>query len=207
MLKAKAAGTYKETVTEVKPLKNAEIQDAKFIIQNNDNSAKEADGNAKASDKMVDVKYQTIAKGAKLFTDIDSVVTAVAPELEGLKAMPRSYWDMKAKATVIDFTTKKPVTLLIGYFRDDQIKYAQAPKLETDASANDYGQAEPVLTSAIRIDGMPQVNVHPYHFDSGHHKLSLPKGILLVLGFTNDKIAQRDCGLSGSDKSIDWLFY
>ena len=207
MLKAKAAGTYKETVTEVKPLKNAEIQDAKFIIQNNDNSAKEADGNAKASDKMVDVKYQTIAKGAKLFTDIDSVVTAVAPELEGLKAMPRSYWDMKAKATVIDFTTKKPVTLLIGYFRDDQIKYAQAPKLETDASANDYGQAEPVLTSAIRIDGMPQVNVHPYHFDAGHHTLSLPKGILLVLGFTNDKIAQRDCGLSGSDKSIDWLFY
>ena len=114
---------------------------------------------------------------------------------------------MKKEATVIDFTAKKPVTMLVGYFRDDQIKYAPAPKLETDASANDYGQAEAVLTSAIQIDGMPQVNVHPYHFGAGHHTLSLPKGILLVLGFTDSEPAQRDCGLSGSDKSIDWLFH
>ena len=37
------------------------------------------------------------------------------------------------------------------------------PKLETDASANDYGQAEPKLTNAIRIAGMPLANVHAYH--------------------------------------------
>lgn len=200
MLKAKAAGTYKETAEEIKSLRNADVQNVVLITRPDGNSASQ-------EPKRTAAEFRQIAKGTRLFTDIDSVVTAVAPELDGLKAIPLSYWNMKKEATVIDFTTKKPVTLLVGYFRDDQIKYAPAPKLETDASANDYGQAEAVLTSAIQIDGMPQVNVHPYHFGAGHHTLSLPKGILLVLGFTDCEPAQRDCGLSGSDKSIDWLFH
>lgn len=54
--------------------------------------------------------------------------------------------------------------LLVAYFKDDQKKYAKAPKLEIDASANDYGQAEPVLTNAVRINGMPLANVHAYSF-------------------------------------------
>ncbi len=183
MLKAKANGTYTETATVIKPLRNAEVS-------------------------FINTQHQTpITRGARLFTDLDSVVTEVAPELVGMNAITLPYSEMRSKATTIEFTTKKPVTLLVGYFRDDQMKYAKAPKLETDATANDYGQAEPILTSAIRIDGMPQVNVHPYHFNAGHHTLSLPKGVLLILGFTSDTIAQRDCGLSGSDKAIDWLFY
>lgn len=200
MLKAKAAGTYKETAEEIKSLRNADVKNVVLITHPDGNSASQ-------EPKRTAVEFRQIAKGTRLFTDIDSIVTAVAPELEGLKALPLSYWNMKKEATVIDFTAKKPVTMLVGYFRDDQIKYAPAPKLETDASANDYGQAEAVLTSAIQIDGMPQVNVHPYHFGAGHHTLSLPKGILLVLGFTDSEPAQRDCGLSGSDKSIDWLFH
>ena len=200
MLKAKAAGTYKETAEEIKSLRNADVQNVVLITRPDGNSASQ-------EPKRTAAEFRQIAKGTRLFTDIDSIVTAVAPELEGLKALPLSYWNMKKEATVIDFTAKKPVTLLVGYFRDDQIKYAPAPKLETDASANDYGQAEAALTSAIQIDGMPQVNVHPYHFGAGHHTLSLPKGILLVLGFTDSEPAQRDCGLSGSDKSIDWLFH
>lgn len=186
MLKAKANGTYTETATVIKPLRNADV-----VIVNTQHST----------------PGQPIARGARLFTDLDSTVTDVAPELVGMRAIVMPYAEMRNKATTIEFTTKKPVTLLVGYFRDDQMKYAKAPKLETDATANDYGQAEPILTSAIRIDGMPQVNVHPYHFAAGHHSLSLPKGVLLVLGFTSDTVAQRDCGLSGSDKAIDWLFY
>ena len=54
---------------------------------------------------------------------------------------------------------------------------------------------------------MPQVNVHKYDFPAGSHTLLLPKGILLVTGFTGDKVTPRDAGLSGADKAIDWLFY
>lgn len=196
-LKAKAAGTYTETDAEIKPLRNADV------TLDSVSSANASSANIQRSTFNV----QRISKGVRLFADLDSVVTDVAPELQGHDALVMSYSLMRKNPTVISFTAKKPVTLLVGYFRDDQIKYAKAPKLETDATANDYGQAEPAFTSAIRIDGMPQVNVHPYHFGAGKHSLSLPQGVLLVLGFTSDKITPRDCGLSGSDKAIDWLFY
>lgn len=193
MLKAQAAGTYKMKAEDIKPLKDATQQKGAFQMENI---------NGEANFKMV-----KIAKGAKLFSDLDSVVTDFAPELAGMNAYVMNSSKQRGESTSLTFTTKKPVQLLIGYFRDDQMKYAKAPKLETDATANDYGQAEPQLTSAIRIDGMPQVNIHKYEFAAGKHTLLLPKGFLLVLGATGDKITVRDAGLSGADKAIDWLFY
>ena len=64
-----------------------------------------------------------------------------------------------------------------------------------------------LIFGAIRIDGMPQVNIHKYEFAAGKHTMLLPKDFLLVLGATGDKITARDAGLSGADKAIDWLFY
>lgn len=182
-LRAQAAGTYREVEETVRPLKAAGVQ------------------------LVGEAETVTLAKGARLFSDMDSVVTDLAPELQGLKAYRFSSDQQRKHGTKIAFVCKKPVSLLVGYFRDDQMKYAKAPKLETDATANDYGQAEPQLTSAIRIDGMPQVNVYKYDFPAGSHTLLLPKGILLVTGFTGDKVTPRDAGLSGADKAIDWLFY
>ncbi len=154
-----------------------------------------------------DVKTVKIAKGARLFNDMDSVVTDFAAELKGMNAYVLNSKQQRDSATKIEFKCETPVHLLVGYFRDDQMKYAGAPKLEVDATANDYGQAEPMITSAILIDGMPQVNLHKYDFNAGNHTLLLPKGMLLVLGYTSGKIPQRDAGLSGTDKAIDWLFY
>jgi hypothetical protein len=154
-----------------------------------------------------DIKTLKLQKGVRLYDDLDSTVTDLAPELNGLNAFVMNTKQQKDNGTTIEFTTAKPVSLLVGYFKDDQRKYAQAPKLETDASANDYGQAEPQLTNAIRIAGMPLANVHKYDFQPGSHTLLLPKGLLLVLGFTSDKIAVRDAGLSGNDEAIDWLMY
>ena len=154
-----------------------------------------------------DVKTIKLTKGVKLFSDLDSIVTDYAPELDGLQAYVFSAQQQRNDGTVLDFKCDKPVTILVGYFRDDQRKYAPAPKLEIDATASEYGQQDPCFTSAIRINGMPQVNVHPYHFAAGSHQLQLPKGLLLVLGYTNDKITPRDAALSGTDAAIDWLFY
>ena len=113
----------------------------------------------------------------------------------------------RSEGTTITLTAQKPVTVLIGYFRDDQRKYAQAPKLEIDATASEYGQQDPCYTSALRIKGMPQLNVHPYNLKPGQTTLRLPKGFLAVLGITADKITPRDAALAGGDSSIDWLFY
>ena len=152
-------------------------------------------------------KTVKIAKGAKLFNDLDSVVTDFAPELAGMNAYVMNSSKQRGASTSLIFTTKKPVQLLIGYFRDDQKKYAKAPKLETDASANDYGQAEPKLTNAIRIAGMPLANVHAYHFEAGKHTLLLPKGYTMVLGFTDAQVTPRNAGLAGAEETMDWMFY
>ena len=76
-----------------------------------------------------------------------------------------------------------------------------------NATMSDTERSDKYFLQRIRIDGMPQVNIHKYEFAAGKHTLLLPKGFLLVLGATGDKITARDAGLSGADKAIDWLFY
>ncbi|MES1160078.1 MAG: hypothetical protein ABUM51_04920, partial [Bacteroidota bacterium] len=82
-------------------------------------------------------------------------------------------------------------------------------QLETDASANDYGQAEPKIINALVIDGLPSVNIHAWTFPPGTHSLSLGKGMCLVLGFvkTGGKQKTYDAGLNDPGKiNLDWLF-
>lgn len=149
--------------------------------------------------------YQT---HATLVSNVpDATLEAVADELKLLTPLCFDGDKQRKDGTRIEFETRQPVQLLVGYFRDDQKRYAQAPKLETDASANDYGQAEPVLEAAIHLKGMPLANVHAYHFEAGHHTLLLPKGYLLVLGFTSDTVSFRNVGLAGNADTMDWLFY
>ena len=79
-------------------------------------------------------------------------------------------------------------------------------KLEIDATGNEYGQAEPILTNAISIVQMPKVNIHQYTLPAGRQTLRLPKGIIMVAGFTESHINPRDCGLNGPSTEVDWLF-
>ena len=153
--------------------------------------------------------YPTVklSEGASLFTNLPGKIEAMAPELEGLKAFRFNANEQREKGTSITFETDAPVKLLVAYFKDDQKKYAKAPKLEIDASANDYGQAEPILTNAVRISGMPLANVHAYSFQAGKHTLMLPKGYLQVLGFTDADMKARNAGLAGDEETMDWLFY
>ncbi|MBP1675798.1 MAG: hypothetical protein H6Q20_357 [Bacteroidetes bacterium] len=146
--------------------------------------------------------------GDSLYNDFPSKILEVAPELTNMSAWFQNVASQRADGTAVEFETTRPVKLLIGFFRDDHKRYARAPMLETDASANIYGQAEPVLINALRIDGMPAVNVHAYSFEAGKHKLLLPKGVCLVLGFTNAAVKQRNAGLAatGNEETMDWMF-
>jgi hypothetical protein len=161
--------------------------------------------NVKLLSKSVLVKLQA---GDTLYNDFPSVIKEVAPELTNMKAWFRNLASQRAEGTSVEFETNEPVKLLIGYFRDDHKRYARPPMLETDAAANLYGQADPVLFNALKIDSMPAVNVHAYQFEAGHHNLILPKGACLVLGFTNSAITQRNAGLSatGKEETMDWMF-
>lgn len=153
------------------------------------------------------LKSVEIKTGAKLFTNVKGGIDGMAEELAGLQGFVFDGDLQRKEATTIQFECSTPVTLLVGYFKDDHRKYAKPPKLETDASANEYGQAEAVLSNALHIEGLPLANIHPYNFKPGKHSLLLPKGYCVVLGFTDSKIKTRNVALEGSDDAPDWLFY
>jgi hypothetical protein len=197
LLKDKEAGKISEAAASIEPLK-----DAHYILL--------------SAQKKVRLNV-----GTQLFTNLpDNKVEALADELKGLTALafeaqkPRNRVQqvlqgdkVEDEGFVLEFDAKESLKVLVGYFRDDQSRYAKAPKLETDASANEYGQAEPQLQNAIKLAALPLANVHTYSFGAGHHKLILPEGYILVLGLTGSKVQPRNAGLGGSEDAVDWLFY
>jgi len=154
--------------------------------------------------------YFNVSTGKELFTDTATYIKDFAPELPALNAFKLSKSKQIAEGTRIVFTNKRPVKVLVGYFNHPDRRFLQPPQLETDASANDYGQAEPKLRNALIISGMPPVNIHTFTFKPGTNTLSLGKGAALILGFVDDEAAfpVKDAGLiPGSvKKELDWLF-
>ena len=152
-------------------------------------------------------KFTPLSHDAVLFENReDTKVDSLAPELAGMQALILNRDTSRIVGTSVAFTCEQPVKMLVGFFQDDDSKWAKAPKLEVDATGNEYGQAEPVLTNAISLMKMPPVNVHAYHFPAGTHTINLPKGIIMVCGFTSDDIKPRDAGLQGAGDEVDWLF-
>jgi hypothetical protein len=151
----------------------------------------------------------TLQQGAVVFADTQVMISAMAKELAGLNAIRFSGKTQQRTATTLQFTTDAPVRLLVGYFASKDTSYAPAPQLETDASANDYGQAEPVISNAVLLEGMPPVNIHAYTYKAGKQQITLPRGRSLVLGFVPASAPMRvyDAGLQDVNfKQIDWLF-
>ena len=154
-------------------------------------------------------EWIALSEGVRAVTGMDAVVEEIAPELQNMRALRLNYGEQREHGTTLEFETETPVKLLVGYFRDDQRAYAKAPTLETDASANLYGQADPVILNAVQLSGQPAVNIHTYTFSPGKHSLALGKGVLLVLGFTDSEVTPRNAGLTddGASETVDWLFY
>jgi hypothetical protein len=151
--------------------------------------------------------HHPLQSGAILFENRpDTPVDTLAPELASLQALVLNRDTTRIVGTTVAFEAATPVKLLVGFFQDDDPKWAKPPKLETDATGNEYGQAEPVLTNAIAMRQMPPVNIHAYHFPAGQHTINLPRGIIMVAGFTADNINPRDAGLQGAGDEVDWLF-
>ncbi|MCR4584017.1 MAG: glycoside hydrolase family 20 zincin-like fold domain-containing protein [Prevotella sp.] len=198
-----------KTWSELLPVYQAELEALKHNIEKLKHPVvqKEIVLPAKAADLSLSVAVTPLKKGAVLFENrADTPVDSVAPELADMKALVLNRDTTRIVGTSVSFDTDKPVRLLVGFFQDDDPKWAKAPKLEVDATGNEYGQAEPLLMNAVSIVQMPPVHIHAYHFAAGHHDISLPKGIIMVAGFTSDSIKARDVGLQGAGDEVDWLF-
>ena len=166
----------------------------------------------------VTLSKKTIAidDAVQLFSDTTFVVKKYATELKGIKALQLSWKQMQEQGTNISFTCDKPVKILVGYFKTQRAAfttetiYLKEPELETNASADDYGQAEIKISNAIAIEGLPPLNIHTYSFKAGQNILKLEKGVCLILGFVDGftVIPVYDAGLMSDNrnKNLDWLF-
>lgn len=158
----------------------------------------------------------TIASGAKVFADTNFVIKDVAGELKGLQGIQLHFKHQLRNNTMLTFETEQPVKILVGYFKTQRAAFTtdtvflNAPELETNATADDYGQAEAKITNAIAIEGLPAVNIHEYNFKKGKNTLHLSRGVCLVLAVIDGKqlIPVYDAALTGDvkNKNIDWLF-
>jgi hypothetical protein len=165
---------------------------------------------------VVDGKKYKMEEGVKIFSDTNFVIKNYAPELKELNGLEFSFRQQIRQGTELNFSCDRPVKVLIGYFKIQRAAFAtdtvfaKAPELETNASADDYGQAEPKILNAIAIEGLPPVNIHVYNFKAGNNTLKLPKGVYLVLGFVDgeQELPIYDVMLmsDNKNKNIDWLF-
>lgn len=157
--------------------------------------------------KLKGIAY-VLQEGATVFADSSFHIDRMAPELAGLKGILYSKSEQEQQGSVIRFSASQPVNLLVGYFKTPAPGFLKAPELETNASGNDYGQADIKIANALIVNNMP-VNIHTYSFNAGSHELVLAKGACLVLGFTpqSQNIKPYDAGLDDpAARNIDWLF-
>jgi hypothetical protein len=155
-------------------------------------------------------EFYKLITGQQVFADTAAIIKNVAPELAGLQGIKQLKANQLKNGTELSFTNAAPVKVLVGFFNSKDAGYLPEPQLETDASANDYGQADIKIANAIQVDALPPVNVHTYTFKAGHNTLSLGKGACLILGIVDDKVSipVYDAGLSntGNIKDLRWLF-
>lgn len=153
----------------------------------------------------------TLAKGEKIFSDENYAIENVADELKNLKPLFLSLKEQRETGTTLEFTCKNPVQALVGYLKTERAEFAKAPKLEADASANDYGQAEIKIANALSVSKRGSVNIHAYALPAGKNKLNLGKGALFVFGIIDaaQKITPHNAGIGNEDigSKVDWLFY
>ena len=211
-------GTYKHW-KEMLPVFETELKTFRYKIDSLKNKSGATTKQIIAFQNVnvnIDTRKLMIEEGAKPFSDTNFVIKNYAAELKGLNGLQFSFKQQIKEGTELTFSSDKPVKVLVGYFKTQRAAFttdtvfAKAPELETNASADDYGQAEIKISNSIAIEGLPPVNIHAYNFKEGKHMLKLPKGVCLILGFVdgNQAIPVYDAMLMGDNKNknLDWLF-
>lgn len=149
-------------------------------------------------------------EGNKVFNDKNYQIKSFAEELKNLEGVKMNLAKQIEEGTEITFESEIPVNVVVGFFNTERKEYLNAPTLETDASANEFGQGDVKITNAIDISERESVNIHTYAYPSGKHTLKLGKGGVLILGFADGEIKIEPRSVTkegGSSSDIDWLFY
>lgn len=211
-------GTNK-TWNELLPLYQTELNN--FIRNVETLKSKGGNGGLKGSSQvLIPVKVNILSKGftdmplrsgQKVYADKDFKIDTIAGELNNLTGVLMNNREQQDIGTLLRFSSEKPVKVLVGYFNGNSYSILPPPTLETNAQANDRGQADIRIANAMLIPGLFPVNVYTYNYPAGVNELNFGKGQVLILGFIdgNQEIITHDAGIGSPEagKPVDWLFY
>ncbi len=149
--------------------------------------------------------------GVQVYNDNKAKIVAAAPDLQQLSGVRFSDAEQQVKGTSLKFKADKPVKVVVGYFNTNSYTILNPPTLETNAYANDRGQADIKIANAMDIPGLYPVNIYTYTYAAGEQELKLGKGRVLILGFIDaeEEIVIHDAGMvdDPNGPAVDWLFY
>ena len=212
------AGGKNKTWAELLPQYQTELDNFKHNLEMLQSGHREADIQQNETLKPAKVTllhkgdtWYPLRKGQKVYGDRKFTIGDVAPELKDLKGIRLNETIQEKEGTVLQFKNEKPVKVLVGYFNTNSYSALRPPTLETNANANDRGQADIKIANAMLIPGLYPVNIYTYDYEAGQNELKLGKGRVLILGFIdgNEKIRIHDAGMTESKNgtAVDWLFY
>jgi len=207
-------GKYK-TWQEMLPVYEQELENLKRNVSKLSEGVAGTDTHRKLEPVVVQIKNPKmkeviLERGARIYSDQDFYIEDMDPALEGMKFYLLSYNEQLKGPTSITFNTEKKVHLLTGYFNGNSLRLLPPPALETNATANEYGQADIKIANAMTVNGLFPVNIYTYTFDPGEYTLELGRGLVLLLGFTDgtEAVGPYDAGIGqGDTHAVDWLFY
>jgi len=148
--------------------------------------------------------------GQQVYNNHRATISKVTEGLQQLKGIKLDAELQRREGLVLHFRNDKPVKVLVGYFNSNSYAVLQPPTLETNARANDRGEADIRIANAMMVQGLHPVNVYTYEYEAGENELILDKGLALILGFISAEIEINpyDAGKGLEDgKTVDWLFY
>ncbi len=137
-----------------------------------------------------------VKPGAKLFTDRGHVIKDVAAELRGLQGIRISYGAGKRDGVRVEFELPEPATILVGFLRGENPRYAKPPEWEWEV----------VLSRAVLVDDFPRIDVSAHPFPAGRSDVDFGRGNYVILGFIKASQSLEQRVVFGPMMSVDKLF-
>lgn len=123
------------------------------------------------------------APGASVFTDAETKLDAVSPQLDGLKGIRFSRAVLSQVVGPVTLELEHDAVVLVGFAHQPRAGWRKVPELETDALAGERMGNEPLLENAATVDGVGRIDVYAYPLRAGRQSLELRgTGAFLVLG-------------------------
>lgn len=209
-------GKYKHW-SEMLPVYNEEFSNFKNnfrkLLENPASGQKQHEILKPVSVKLLNknAEFYPVKIGSKVNTDKDYYIEEIAPALTNLQGVRFSETTQRNIGTNLKFRNSKPVKVVVAHFNANSLTILPPPTLETNANANDRGQADIKIANALNVKGLYRAHIYTYKFETGINELKLNKGRVLILGFIdgNQEITTYDAGISTEDTGlpVDWLFY